>query len=70
MGEEEALPQFDENGMPIEGDPMLEDPGLVPTAEPEPLDEAFIERAIGGRRDQRPAPEEEEDPRGQPRPFR
>ena len=72
LGEEEALPQFDENGMPIEGDPMLEDPGLVPTAEPEPLDEAFIERAIGGRRDQRPAPEEEEeeDPRGQPRPFR
>lgn len=69
LGEQEEVPLVDEFGMPIEGDPVIEDPGLVPTTEPEPLDEAFIERAIGGRREPRPAPEEEEDPRGLPRPF-
>ncbi len=66
---EEALLQLDENGMPIEGDPMIEDPELEPTNEPQPLDDAFIERAIGGRREPRPAPEGSEDPRGLPRPF-
>jgi penicillin-binding protein 1A len=60
---EEALLQLDENGMPIEGDPMIEDPQLEPT------NDAFIERAIGGRREPRPAPEGSEDPRGLPRPF-
>ncbi|MFN3451038.1 MAG: transglycosylase domain-containing protein [Sphingorhabdus sp.] len=58
LGEEEQGLLLDENGMPIEGDPALEDPGLVPTTEPEPLDEAFIERAIG-RREPRSPPEEE-----------
>lgn len=62
LGEEELL-QLDENGMPIEGDPTIEDPGLEPTAEPQPLDDAFIERAIGGRRDPRPAPEGAENAR-------
>lgn len=66
---EEALLQLDENGMPIEGDPMIEDPQLEPTNEPQPLDDAFIERAIGGRREPRPAPEGSEDPRGLPRSF-
>ena len=66
---EEALLQLDENGMPIEGDPMIEDPELEPRNEPQPLDDAFIERAIGGRREPRPAPEGSEDPRGLPRPF-
>ena len=72
LGEEEELQLYDENGMPIEGAPIMEDPNLAPTPAPEPLDEDFIERALGGRRDQRPAPEEEEqraDPRNQPRPF-
>jgi penicillin-binding protein 1A len=68
LGEEEELLLYDENGMPIEGDPMVEDPGLVPATEPEPLDEAFIERALG-KRDPRPSPAEQE-PRGLPRPFR
>lgn len=40
---------LDENGMPIEGDPALEDAGAMPATEPEPLDDAFIERAIGRR---------------------
>ena len=62
LGEEELL-QLDENGMPIEGDPTIEDPGLEPTAEPQPLDDAFIERAIGGRREPRPAPEGAENDR-------
>lgn len=62
LGEEELL-QLDENGMPIEGDPTIEDPGLEPTAEPQPLDDAFIERAIGGRREPRPAPEGAENAR-------
>ena len=66
---DEGLLQLDENGMPIEGDPMFEDPGLEPTAEPQPLDDAFIERAIGGRREPRPAPEGTEDARGLPRSF-
>lgn len=72
LGEEEELLLYDENGMPIEGAPIMEDPNLAPTPAPEPLDEDFIERALGGRRDQRPAPEEGEergDPRNQPRPF-
>ena len=65
---EEGVPLVDENGMPIEGDPILEDPGLVPTVEPEPLDDAFIDKAIG-RREQRPTPEEE-GPGGPQRPFK
>jgi hypothetical protein len=50
----------------------MDDPNLAPTTEPEPLDDAFIERALGGRRDQRPTSDEEgprADPRGQTRPF-
>lgn len=58
LGEEGEGLLLDENGMPIEGDPALEDPGLMPATEPEPLDEAFIERAIG-RREPRSSPEEE-----------
>ena len=63
-GEEMLL--FDENGMPIEGAPIMEDPNLAPTAEPdpEPLDDTFIDKALNGRRDQRPALEEA---RGDPR---
>ena len=49
-GEEMLL--FDENGMPIEGAPTMEDPNVVPDPAPEPLDDAFIERALNGRRDQ------------------
>ncbi len=40
---------LDENGMPIEGDPALGDPGAMPATDPEPLDDVFIERAIGRR---------------------
>jgi penicillin-binding protein 1A len=65
LGGEDLL-LLDENGMPIEGDPVGEDPSLPPATEPEALDDAFIEKALGGRRDQRPVPTEE--PRGQPRP--
>jgi hypothetical protein len=49
LGEGEEGLLFDENGMPIEGDPALEDPGAMPGTDPEPLDDAFIERAIGRR---------------------
>jgi penicillin-binding protein 1A len=51
LGADEML-MFDENGMPIEGDPLVQDPNLGPAAEPgpEPLDDAFIERALNGRR--------------------
>jgi penicillin-binding protein 1A len=51
LGAEEML-MFDENGMPIEGDTLVQDPNLGPAAEPgpEPLDDAFIERALNGRR--------------------
>jgi penicillin-binding protein 1A len=49
LGEGEEGLLLDENGMPIEGDPALEDPGAMPGTDPEPLDDAFIERAIGRR---------------------
>jgi penicillin-binding protein 1A len=58
LGEGEEGLLFDENGMPIEGGPALEDPGAMPATDPEPLDDAFIERAIG-RRDPRSSRDEE-----------
>jgi len=52
LGAEEML-MFDENGMPIEGAPLTQGPDLDPADEPgpEPLDDAFIDRALNGRRD-------------------
>lgn len=38
---------LDENGMPIEGVLTVDDPNLLPGTEPEPLDDKFIDRAIG-----------------------
>jgi penicillin-binding protein 1A len=58
LGEGEEGLLFDENGMPIEGDPALDDPGAIPATDPEPLDDAFIERAIG-RREPRSSRDEE-----------
>jgi penicillin-binding protein 1A len=58
LGEGEEGLLFDENGMPIEGDPALDDPGAMPATEPEPLDDTFIERAIG-RREPRSSRDEE-----------
>ena len=58
LGEGEEGLLLDENGMPIEGDPALEDPGAMPGTDPEPLDDAFIERAIG-RREPRSSRDEE-----------
>ena len=37
----------DENGMPIEGQPLPPDPGLIDGSEPQPLDDDFIDRALG-----------------------
>jgi len=58
LGEGEEGLLFYENGMPIEGDPALDDPGAMPATDPEPLDDAFIERAIG-RREPRSSRDEE-----------
>ena len=58
LGEGEEGLLFDENGMPIEGDAALDDPGVMPATDPEPLDDAFIERAIG-RREPRSSRDEE-----------
>ena len=52
LGEDEEAVLVDEYGMPIEGQPLAEDPNLVPGNDPEPLDDAFIDRALG-RRDER-----------------
>ncbi len=57
LGEGEEGLLLDENGMPIEGDPAFGDPGAMPATDPEPLDDAFIERAIG-RRDPRSSRDE------------
>ncbi len=49
LGEEDLQNVVDENGMPIEGEPIPADPGAdggVPM-DPEPLDEAFIDKALG-----------------------
>lgn len=58
LGEGEEGLLLDENGMPIEGDPAFGDPGAMPSTDPEPLDDAFIERAIG-RREPRSSRDEE-----------
>jgi penicillin-binding protein 1A len=44
-GEEAVL--VDENGMPIEGQPLPNDPNIEDGPNPEPLDDAFIDRALG-----------------------
>ena len=49
-GEEGVL--VDENGMPIEGQPLPSDDNLVDGTEPEPLDDEFIDRAIGRSREE------------------
>ncbi len=49
-GEEGLL--LDENGMPIEGQPLPPDDNLVDGQEPEPLDDAFIDRALGRNNDE------------------
>ena len=49
LGEGDEGLLLDANGMPIEGDPAFGDPGAMPSTDPEPLDDAFIERAIGRR---------------------
>jgi penicillin-binding protein 1A len=49
LGEEAMENLVDENGMPFEGEPMPVDPGMeggLPT-DPEPLDDAFIDKALG-----------------------
>lgn len=49
LGEDALLPLLDENGMPIEGDPTIDDPAYLPENDPTPLDDAFIEKALGRR---------------------
>ena len=58
LGEEEETLLVDEFGMPIESQPIVEDPNLTPGPAPEPLDENFIDRAIG-RREPPPAEQDE-----------
>jgi penicillin-binding protein 1A len=47
LGENEERVLVDENGMPLEGEPVVNDPGLPDGVEPEPLDEAWIDEALG-----------------------
>nr|WP_315458622.1 PBP1A family penicillin-binding protein [uncultured Sphingorhabdus sp.] len=54
LGEEEFPLLLDENGMPIEGEPAIDDPAYLPENDPTPLDDAFIDKALG-RREPRPA---------------
>jgi penicillin-binding protein 1A len=59
VGDEAANPVIvDENGMPIEGDPSVGEAGLPDAIEPEQLDEAFIDKAIGRSRDEEEEPSE------------
>ena len=53
LGEEELQNLVDDNGMPIEGDPApITDDGQ-PADKPEPLDDAFIDRALGRSGDEK-----------------
>lgn len=61
LGEEELPPLLDENGMPIEGEPAIDDPAYLPENEPEPLDDAFIDRALGRREPRNPVEDGSED---------
>lgn len=61
LGEEELPPLLDENGMPIEGEPAIDDPAYLPGNEPEPLDDAFIDRALGRREPRNPVDDGSED---------
>ncbi|MEP7348530.1 MAG: PBP1A family penicillin-binding protein [Sphingorhabdus sp.] len=47
LGEGEEGVLLDENGMPIEGEPVFEDSALPNGTGPEPLDDAFIDKALG-----------------------
>jgi penicillin-binding protein 1A len=38
---------IDDNGMPIEGQPVVTDPGMPDATEPDQLDQEFIDKAIG-----------------------
>jgi penicillin-binding protein 1A len=38
---------IDDNGMPIEGQPIVTDPGMPDATEPDQLDQEFIDKAIG-----------------------
>jgi penicillin-binding protein 1A len=60
VGDETANPVIvDENGMPIEGAPDTGgEAGLPDAIEPEQLDEAFIDKAIGRSRDEEEEPSE------------
>jgi len=50
LGEEDLPLLLDENGMPIEGDPFIDGPPPLPGKNaPTPLDDAFIDRALGRR---------------------
>ena len=52
LGESQQPVLVDEFGMPIEGEPMVDDPGLPGDPNPEPLDEAFIDKALGRGREE------------------
>ncbi|MGB5078301.1 MAG: PBP1A family penicillin-binding protein [Sphingorhabdus sp.] len=62
LGEEVEGVAVDEFGMPIEGELLPEDPNLVPGPAPQPLDDAFIERALGRRNEIDRGPEEAPEP--------
>jgi penicillin-binding protein 1A len=51
LGEEELENFVDDNGMPIEGEPQAIEGDPGGQGDPEPLDEAFIDRALGRSKD-------------------
>ena len=59
LGEGEEGLGLDENGMPIEGEPLEEPlPGMDEGIEPDPVDEAWVDRAMGrGGEEEGEAPE-------------
>ena len=52
IGEDAEGSLVDEYGMPLEGDPLLDEPEQPYGPNPEPLDDAFIDKALGRSKDE------------------
>jgi penicillin-binding protein 1A len=69
LGEGEEGVLLDENGMPIEGEPLEEPlPGMDEGIEPEPVDEAWVDRAMGRGGEEEGEASEPKQPKPKPAP--
>ena len=68
VGDSTAAPvNVDENGMPIEGDPITTDPGMPVATEPDKLDEEWIDQALGRSKASNEEPQPEKPKQDKPK---